>query len=585
MLGLAPHAAALRKVTVRSAEADVLRVRQRFERALASVEWMPPGLPPSAILLVRRLAPAPPEGAMARSSFGERVSMALREQAGHARRPWLHVDAAEAPAVLFTDESELVACLARDWLRGLVAQHWWWRSVLLDASPLAWLRGEVLPRPQTLVPAIALLAVRGEATTFIARLEPADCARAVEAVSRSHSVPQFASHATPVPSPTSSETGNGSGRPLQVAERASRREALRRLVQEIPEVRRASLAASQRRLLALALALERAPTWARTESMAIALDALDDRAVSEFIEAPSPIEGAIVGKEAAVLPVPDAEPVAPVDPRPVQPATEGESTARASDPIASARDPEYEVTPPPASAAPVDPVTTAHERNDDVAQRRPSPAMDELVPAASERTVPLPVVEEAAAIDASLEAKPAPGEAPRSYPVEFLPRITTQFGGLFYLLNVALSLDLYGDFTAPRERGLALSPWDWLAMIGRAWFGEELVDDPLWAALARLAGREPGEEPGRDFEPPSEDWFATHLVEIHERIVLAIGEAGGDDLPAFVCRHAAAVEITAGSVHVHLALGSLPLALRIAGLDRDPGWIPAAGRDVRFHFA
>ena len=28
----------------------------------------------------------------------------------------------------------------------------------------------------------------------------------------------------------------------------------------------------------------------------------------------------------------------------------------------------------------------------------------------------------------------------------------------------------------------------------------------------------------------------------------------------------------------------LPLAVRFAGLDRDPGWIPAAGCDVRFHF-
>jgi hypothetical protein len=38
-------------------------------------------------------------------------------------------------------------------------------------------------------------------------------------------------------------------------------------------------------------------------------------------------------------------------------------------------------------------------------------------------------------------------------------------------------------------------------------------------------------------------------------------------------------------VHVHLSLSQLPLDLRIAGLDRDPGWIPAAGRSVAFHFS
>jgi hypothetical protein len=32
------------------------------------------------------------------------------------------------------------------------------------------------------------------------------------------------------------------------------------------------------------------------------------------------------------------------------------------------------------------------------------------------------------------------------------------------------------------------------------------------------------------------------------------------------------------------SLNGLPIAVRLAGLDRDPGWVPAAGRDIRFHF-
>jgi hypothetical protein len=28
----------------------------------------------------------------------------------------------------------------------------------------------------------------------------------------------------------------------------------------------------------------------------------------------------------------------------------------------------------------------------------------------------------------------------------------------------------------------------------------------------------------------------------------------------------------------------LPLQIRFAGLDRDPGWVPAAGRFITFHF-
>ena len=37
-------------------------------------------------------------------------------------------------------------------------------------------------------------------------------------------------------------------------------------------------------------------------------------------------------------------------------------------------------------------------------------------------------------------------------------------------------------------------------------------------------------------------------------------------------------------VDLRLPLDRLPLAVRLAGLDRDPGWIPAAGADFRFHF-
>ena len=35
---------------------------------------------------------------------------------------------------------------------------------------------------------------------------------------------------------------------------------------------------------------------------------------------------------------------------------------------------------------------------------------------------------------------------------------------------------------------------------------------------------------------------------------------------------------------VTFALARLPLEVRLSGLDRDPGWVPAAGRRVAFHY-
>src|SRR5262249_50225671 len=99
-----------------------------------------------------------------------------------------------------------------------------------------------------------------------------------------------------------------------------------------------------------------------------------------------------------------------------------------------------------------------------------------------------------------------PLSSPLASPVPEFGRpqaIETQVGGLFYLLKVALALGLDGDFTQPRNPGLTLSPWDFLALIGRAWFGDAFVGDPIWALLAELAGREPGDPPGAQFTPPN----------------------------------------------------------------------------------
>ena len=142
-------------------------------------------------------------------------------------------------------------------------------------------------------------------------------------------------------------------------------------------------------------------------------------------------------------------------------------------------------------------------------------------------------------------------------------------------LNAALALGWYSDFSAPRGPNLALSPWDWLALVGRAWFARSFTRDPVAGLLAQLAGRE-GRAPRRPRR------FQAQLDALHTRLQQALGAEG--DVTALVCRHPAQVVATPTRVDVHLALAELPLALRLAGLDRDPGWVPAAGRALAFHF-
>ena len=49
--------------------------------------------------------------------------------------------------------------------------------------------------------------------------------------------------------------------------------------------------------------------------------------------------------------------------------------------------------------------------------------------------------------------------------------VETELGGVFYLLNLALFLGLYGDFTRPLEPGIALDPWTFLALLSRRLLG------------------------------------------------------------------------------------------------------------------
>jgi hypothetical protein len=68
------------------------------------------------------------------------------------------------------------------------------------------------------------------------------------------------------------------------------------------------------------------------------------------------------------------------------------------------------------------------------------------------------------------------------------------------------------------------------------------------------------------------------------RIQVAMGDPDRDHAVNSLLRRHAKVFQTEAHVDVSMPLFSLPIEIRLAGLDRDPGWIPPAGRFVSFHF-
>ena len=656
MHGLLPQATTLRRVTLHGAQRDSLRARHRLEQALTAVDWTPAGLPPQAVLLVKRLAPAKREGGAtsASASFAQRVAMALNDCAGKARRPWLHADAVTAEAVVFTDEAEMVACLVRDWLGGVAAQRWWWRSVLGDAVPASWLRRQVLARGEVLVPAaVRLMEGAGSPThaattleAWFARLEDGEAQEATVSVERAFAL------ASPPVRPTMVRERQVTGAPAAVTDESAEpllgpadEVALQRLLLTVPELRACALRTPQRRLFALVLAVVRSPSWARTPQLALALSLVEHAAA----------QAEVIDDEAAAVPD-DIDSSNAGDPGAREADVPSRIPARERKPLHRHRERPTARTQPRGESA-VDESSAIRAVAPDEGHSPSTTANDPL----TENLAP----PDAAATVPDAEPHRARNVSPPAHPVP--AEVHTAFGGIFYLLNAALALGLYGDFTMPRARGLALSPWDWLALAGKSWFGPAFVRDPVWPLLAALAGRSKRQAPGRDFDVPASwaidpswllPWGPIKTLSVHAtrsrlcvhhpagfvvfdvprdpsirplaqaqalcaphavlrnaklaparlegralprpgvarwlrwmlgyldaRLALTLGAQAGDDVPSLVCRHAARISIGAGDVDVSLQLADLPLPIRLAGLDRDPGWIPAAGRGVKFRFS
>jgi hypothetical protein len=571
----------LRSVRLHGAQSDPLRARQRLERALDAVDWTPPHLPPRAVLLVRRLV----VGSHSAKAFGAGVTKALRQRADAARRPWLHGDAATAEAVVFADEAELIACLIRDWLRGSVAERWWWQTIIGVAGAEQWLRRHVLPRGDALVPALSLLAPTQEVVPWVARLKAPDVRAAVTAVAHAFALPMSV---TPrrMAVETIDEGGDEEAVPSSAGvdlDGSQVTAAVVRLMATVPEMRSASLHREQRRLLILALTATRALSWARTPEFARAIRVLDRHDFdAEALVRSSPV----VRRDER--PVPRVIERAPIEATPIAPIEHpGPPAGAVADPSSTiaVESPETErasSTAPEANRTRLaEPPLMPNAERDQVAETVRATIADESSPAIQARSSAEPVVEAdvhsetdwwTALPQAETSVSPIPGT-----------RVETQYGGIFYLLNAWTAMEIYADFTAPRGRNLAVSPWDLLALVGRAWFPKSFVADPIWTLLADLAVRDPEDEPGRDVDLP-DGWFAAHLESLTARLESALG-CEQEDVPTLVCRHRATIAITASALHVHLSLSDLPLDVRIAGLDRDPGWIPAAGRSVYFDFA
>lgn len=508
------------------------------------------GLPAQAIVVVRRLQTRLP-ALLPGSPWPDPLVPLLRGAARPARQ---RAVGAAAAAVWFSDEAELLACLARDALAACPA--WWW-PLLLGRQPDVALAAARWCRAPTQVPRAWQQLQADERDAWPAAMGSAArrellsvvCSAfvvcdAVQAWLREGEVPPSSAW------PDASGAGGGG-----VAEAEQPRQAP------------AAGAGLQRLLQALA-----------TDAMAAA-STVHAAPWCPELSAPPPGPAALAPRVAC--------------------AAQDRAVAKAAtDAAASVLAPALGI------AGPRTPLPGTVPAQPGPASGAAAASGPGLMPAAAPRSG-------AAAVRAGLNDTPqasAPrpmGPAHHAAGVEPAPEalLDTDFGGLFFLLNVALAMGLYGDFTQPRATGLAHTPWQFLSALGGHWAGPGWRSDALSPWLRARAATQPwprqtGAQPSAAADrqspgvapvagcqrPAPRDRLAGLAPTLAQRLAGALGLPRPRPAVALTLRLPARLRATAGRVDLHFMLASLPLALRLAGLDRDPGWIPAAGCDFRFHF-
>jgi hypothetical protein len=542
-----------------SSRSDPLSLRLQLESALADESFHPASISAGAILCVRRLPQLTLPHRLLRMEsrrqldlWRARIKDVLDICAKGATRPASGAIASESEAVLFGDFAELLACFARDWLRGEAAGHWWWQALfpgrtLAEAVRQAWTN-----EPEH-VPAALSRLHRTDLSGAFLRALPAPTVAAINInVARIFAVQQLREEITRAVVQDGARSLDANMEPHRLVAPshqngdpilAARTTPWAKWVHTDPD-----LSSESQTLLVLSILLIKAPVVARSLKFIERVRHYVERRES-LTDEHSPLARQTNGRSASSPARNQADTLAIVGRTRLQPPDSG--------------------------------------------------VRQEVMPLR---------IDQPLAVRSEIQFK---SMIPVHVPDPLLGRVCfTAWGGVFYLINLAVALGLYGDFTQPCHPSLPLPVWDFLALIGGRLIGPRFEKDDLWSLFAKLSGRAETEPPGAWFDPPDEllsgreaatsacdeaerstlaatrldRWLNRMATIITKRLVYSLKEGNPEAVTELVFHHAAQVLVTSERVTVCFSLAAHPIELRIAGLDRDPGWVPAAGREIFFQY-
>lgn len=481
-------------------------MRLRLERALARADPHPSEMAPQAVLLVRRLSAPAPDGS---SAWGRVLNARLNELIRSAARPARGDAAHNAPAVLFADAVELLACLASDMAIGVASECWWWHAYLRGQAATRARLPVVLGADLRILPAtIDLLVATGRARAVLLALAPGTARDLALAMVRCYGASNLRvlldRSYEQMGAETPSEQLVAEPRPPRIVhalsmisqQRSPRKPPIRAMPATAPApwaglISFKALPTMPTRehalLLGLSLVLHAHPARVRATAFQRSLAAwwkADDPAPprQEREQPPEhfPVRAMLVQTH---------------DPRPAPPRPRSRTSNM---PIPNTRFGRHRHVISPVDGS--DTVPRSPLERVEVAGIEHHGPRPRGMPEGTQAPPPEEGMAHAGAGSGALTPIAAATTATEMPVVDaLLPRptmeegVVTELGGVFYLINLMLYLHLPECFEPGWRLLSAVGPWRVLALLARQLLDhpQDWDSDPIWSALASLAGRAP----------------------------------------------------------------------------------------------
>ena len=669
----------INRLRIADAGSDPLATRLRAASLLNAADLGAAQVTPSAIVFIRKLRdPLPGVLRFDRSDplppieWNQALSDSLRQFARRTIRPSIDNVTGSEEAILFANPAELLACLARDWCNSRVAERWWWRTLLRSGDISQFVKKVWRDHPESVPAALERLVRQRSAINFVRLLSPADLQPLVYQMIRSFALTELATIATRMFENTLASDPGGSqlnaGTRISSKQEEEWRPPVGPWRQQVPEAEAGELTLPQKFFIGIALMIARLPSVARSKEFA-----REVKQWQEQIESPSRQVSAPEGR-AETLFTSSANPTGILEVASANAQLKSQPRRRLEEPGDSRIDDRKPIVVPalPPSTEPETMQTGAEAAFVDQ-------PFEQSLPATREQSIAQEADKLQPQFSTPAEATISATEQPLVQPSSFeridseldndAVWIETNLGGLFYLINLGLYLNLYADFTTPAAPGIELNIFDFVAVVGAELTSDALSEDPIWFLLANLAGRDEEEPLGSSFAPDDEwrlppewlsmfsddrpwrwstgrrrlrvlhpegflildlplakdvrkqlqreirrydvserslsrgrmaklsrlrtkvstspevrHWLSLLMPYVRARLRFALGLEADKNIAPMLCQRYARVRATDTHVDVFFWLADLPLEIRFAGLDRDPGWVPAAGRFITFHF-